>query len=132
MPSAFAAPTALTAAVPPPQQQQSQFGAGNEAGGAVYRSKRPGLAVALGLLTVLFEVPVLRLFLGAVTDKEIQAGATLAGIFMIPALPMFALGLYGLIGGAAAAAPGARVWLRTPLVYLPVALLLFVSAGLAA
>jgi hypothetical protein len=127
VPNAFAAPTALTAAVPAPQQ----YGGGDQ-GGAVYHSKRPGLAVVLILLAVLFEVPVLRLFLSAMTAKEISAGGTLAGIFMIPALPMFALGLYGLIGGAAAAAPGVRAWLRTPLAYLPVALLLFVAAGLAA
>ncbi|MER7006329.1 hypothetical protein ABT297_25255 [Dactylosporangium sp. NPDC000555] len=127
-PSAFVAPTTLTAAIPAPQQ----YGQGAEPAGAVYRSKRPGLAVVLVVLTILFEVPILRLFISAMTAKEILAGATLSGIFMIPALPMFALGLYGLIGGAAAAAPGARAWLRTPLVYLPVALLLFVAAGLAA
>ncbi|MFI5907255.1 hypothetical protein [Dactylosporangium sp. NPDC051541] len=129
--SAFAAPTALTAAVPPPQQRP-QFGPAEDPGGAVYRSKRPGLAVALGLLTALFEVPVLRLFFEAMTAKDIVANGTLAGIFMIPALPMFALGLYGLIGGAAAAAPGVRPWLRTPLVYLPIGMLLFIAAGLAA
>ncbi|MET7393898.1 hypothetical protein ABZS66_10435 [Dactylosporangium sp. NPDC005572] len=121
--SAFAAPTTLTAAVPPP---------GVEPGGAVYRSKRPGLAVALVVLTVVFELPVLRLFLTAVTADRIEAGGTLAGIFMMVGMPMFALGLYGLIGGAAGAAPGARAWSRTPLAYLPVALLLFVAAGLAA
>ncbi|MEV8512966.1 hypothetical protein [Dactylosporangium sp. NPDC051484] len=127
-PSAFVAPTTLTTAVPAPQQ----YGQAAEPGGAVYRSKRPGLAIVLVVFTILFEVPILRLFLTAMTAKEVQAGATLAGIFMLPALPMFALGLYGLIGGEAAAAPGARAWLRTPLVYLPVALLLFVAAGLAA
>ncbi|GAA3457435.1 hypothetical protein [Dactylosporangium matsuzakiense] len=130
--SAFAAPTALTAAVPPPQQPRMQFGVGEDPGGAVYRSKRPGLAIALGLLTALFEVPVLRLFFEAMTAKDIPASGTLAGMFMIPALPMFALGLYGLIGGAAAASPGIRPWLRTPLAYLPIALLLFMAAGLAA
>ncbi|WP_433057423.1 hypothetical protein [Dactylosporangium sp. CS-033363] len=126
--SAFAAPTALTAAVPAPQPQQY----GGDPGGAVYRSKRPGLAVALVLVTVLFEIPVLRLFIDAMTADQIPAGGTLAGIFMIPALPMFSLGLYGLIGGAAAAAPGIRPWLRAPLCYLPVALLLFMAAGMAA
>lgn len=123
-PHSFAAPTALTAAVPPPS-------AGPEPGGAVYRSKRPGLAVALVLLTVVFEVPVLRLFLAAMTADEPQAAGTLASIFMILGLPMFALGLYGLIGGAAAAAPGARAWLRTPLAYLPIGVLLFVAAALS-
>ncbi|MFB9184606.1 hypothetical protein ACFFX1_41335 [Dactylosporangium sucinum] len=121
--SAFAAPTALTAAVPPPSADQ---------GGAVYRSKRPGLAVVLVVLTAVFELPVLRLFLTAATAQRIEAGGTLAGIFMIVGLPMFAMGLYGLVGGAAGSLPGARAWLRTPLAYLPVALLLFIAAGLSA
>lgn len=120
----FAAPTTLTAAVPPPV-------AAAEPGGAVYRSKRPGLAIALVLLTVVFEVPVLRLFLTAMTADKIEAAGTLASIFMILGLPMFALGLYGLIGGAAASAPGARAWLRTPLAYLPIAVLLFIAAALS-
>ncbi|GAA3187211.1 hypothetical protein [Dactylosporangium siamense] len=122
--NAFAAPTTLTAAVPPPP-------AAAEPGGAVYRSKRPGLAVALVLLTVVFEVPVLRLFLTAMTADKIEAAGTLASIFMILGLPMFALGLYGLIGGAAASAPGVRAWSRTPLAYLPIAVLLFIAAALS-
>ncbi|MET7421728.1 hypothetical protein [Dactylosporangium sp. NPDC005555] len=124
--NSFAAPTTLTAAVPPPSQA-----AGVEPGGAVYRSKRPGLAVALVVLTVIFEVPVLRLFLTAMTADKIEASGTLASIFMILGLPMFALGLYGLIGGAAASAPGVRAWSRTPLAYLPVAVLLFIAAALS-
>ncbi|MEV4511352.1 hypothetical protein AB0K00_20545 [Dactylosporangium sp. NPDC049525] len=122
--NAFAAPTTLTAAVPPPS-------AAAEPGGAVYRSKRPGLAVALVVLTIVFELPVLRLFLTAVTADKIEAAGTLASIFMILGLPMFALGLYGLIGGAAAAAPGVRAWARTPLAYLPIAVVLFVAAALS-
>ena len=122
--NAFAAPTTLTAAVPAPS-------AAAEPGGAVYRSKRPGLAVALVVLTIVFEVPVLRLFLTAMTADKIEAAGTLASIFMILGLPMFALGLYGLIGGAAASAPGARAWSRTPLAYLPIAVLLFIAAALS-
>lgn len=121
---AFAAPTTLTAAVPSPSPAA-------EPGGAVYRSKRPGLAVALVVLTVVFELPVLRLFLTAVTADKIEAAGTLASIFMILGLPMFALGLYGLIGGAAASAPGVRAWSRTPLAYLPIAVLLFLAAALS-
>ncbi|MEV0126973.1 hypothetical protein AB0H83_00680 [Dactylosporangium sp. NPDC050688] len=124
--NAFAAPTALTAAVPPPPAA-----AAAEPGGAVYRSKRPGLAVVLVVLTVVFELPVLRLFLTAVTADKIEAAGTLASIFMILGLPMFALGLYGLIGGAAASAPGVRAWSRTPLAYLPIAVVLFVAAALS-
>ncbi|WP_327005802.1 hypothetical protein OHA72_64540 [Dactylosporangium sp. NBC_01737] len=123
--NAFAAPTTLTAAVPQPSA------AAAEPGGAVYRSKRPGLAVALVVLTIVFELPVLRLFLTAVTADKIEAAGTLASIFMILGLPMFALGLYGLIGGAAASAPGVRAWSRTPLAYLPIAVVLFVAAALS-
>ena len=121
-PNSFSAPTTLTAAIPAPSA---------EPGGAVYRSKRPGLATALVVLTIVFELPVLRLFFTAATAGKIEAAGTLASIFMLLGLPMFALGLYGLIGGAAAAGPGGRAWLRTPLAYLPVALLLFIAAALS-
>lgn len=120
----FAAPTTLTAAVPAPS-------AAAEPGGAVYRSKRPGLAVALVVLTIVFELPVLSLFLSAVTADKIEPAGTLSSIFMILGLPMFALGLYGLIGGAAASAPGVRAWSRTPLAYLPIAVALFLAAALS-
>jgi hypothetical protein len=44
------------------------------------------------------------------------------------------LGLYGLATGAATAAgpQSGRAWLRTPLAYLPVGLILIIAAGLAA
>jgi hypothetical protein len=51
---------------------------------------------------------------------------------MMIALPLFAYGLYAALSGAAGAPGlGARVWARTPLAYLPVALVLFVAAALA-
>ena len=99
-------------------------------GGAVYTSKRPGLAALLIALTVLFELPVLRMFASSALASKVDNGGTVASIFMIFGLPMFALGLFALISGAAAA-PGARVWLRTPLAYLPISLLLFLAAALA-
>lgn len=112
-------PTQVTSQVPPP------------AGGSVYHGKRPGLAILLVVLTVIFELPVLRIFFSSVLVKHVNAEGTFSSIFMLLGLPMFALGLYGLIGGAAAAANGARAWLRVPLAYLPVGLLLFLAAALA-
>lgn len=99
--------------------------------GSVYHGKRPGLAILLVVLTVIFELPVLRIFFASVLVSHVNAAGTFSSIFMLLGLPMFALGLYGLIGGAAAAATGARAWLRVPLAYLPVALMLFLAAALA-
>jgi hypothetical protein len=100
--------------------------------GSVYRGRRPGLAALLIVATVVFELPVLRIFAASALADKVNASGTIASVFMIVGLPMFALGLYGLIGGAAAAAQGPRAWLRAPLAYLPVGLLLFLAAALAA
>jgi hypothetical protein len=100
-------------------------------GDGVYRGRRPAMAALLSVLTVLFEVPAVRIF--ASGFRHISASATISGTFLVIALPMFALGLYALGGGAAVApGQGVRAWLRTPLAYLPLALLLFLAAALAA
>jgi hypothetical protein len=104
---------------------------GLTAAGSVYQGKRPGLAALLVVLTVIFELPVLRVFAASALADKVDPGGTIAGIFMILGLPTFALGLYGLISGAAAMANGPRAWLRVPLAYLPVGLLLFMAAALA-
>jgi hypothetical protein len=102
-------------------------------GDGVYRSRRPGTAIVLVMVTVIFELMALRLLAAALSGHPVQLGGSIASAFLALGLPMFGLGLYGLLSGAAAT-PGAsgRVWLRTPLVYLPVALTLFLAAGLAA
>ncbi len=129
-------PTQLSAQIPPAEAPSGAFGpaptgagALGGSGGSVYRGRRPGLAVLLIVLTVLFELPVLRIFFSSALASPVNAAGTIASIFMILGLPMFALGLYGLIGGAAAA-HGSRAWLRVPLAYLPVGLVLFVAAAL--
>jgi hypothetical protein len=100
-------------------------------GDGVYRGRRPALAAVLSLLTVFFEVPVVRVF--ANSYRHISATGTISSILMILALPMFALGLYALAGGAAVApGQGVRAWMRTPLAYLPMGLVLFLIAALAA
>jgi hypothetical protein len=108
-------------------------GAPGQLGEGVYRSRRPGLAVAIVAVTVLFELMALRLLAASFLASKAQVGDSIASSFLVLGLPMFGFGLYGLLRGAAAA-PGAGVqaWLRPPLVYLPVALTLFVTAGLAA
>jgi hypothetical protein len=127
---ATAVPLTTGPAAPPGTEPRSR---GAESGGAVYRSRRSGVVWALVGLTVLFELPALRAFVSSALANRMVVGDTVTSILLIMALPMFAMGLYGLATGAAATpGQGARVWLRTPLAYLPVALVLIVAAALAA
>ncbi|GAA1812701.1 hypothetical protein HC028_06200 [Planosporangium flavigriseum] len=108
-------------------------GGAGQLGDGVYRSQRPGMAVAIVAVTVLFELMALRLLASAFLTSNVRVGDSIASAFLVVGLPMFGVGLYGLFRGVAAApGTGLRVWLRPPLVYLPVALTLFVTAGLAA
>jgi hypothetical protein len=100
-------------------------------GDGIYRSRRPAMAAVLALLTVAFEVPAVRVLLASF--RHIAVSGTVASTLLVIALPMFAIGLYALAGGAAIV-PGqaVRAWLRTPLAYLPMGLVLLVAAALAA
>jgi hypothetical protein len=100
-------------------------------GDGVYRARRPALAALLIVLTVVLEVPAIRLL--AASFQRIEVNGTVSGTLLVIALPMFAIGLYALASGAAVA-PGqaVRVWLRIPLAYLPLGLVLLVAAALAA
>ncbi|MEH1129105.1 hypothetical protein [Micromonospora sp. CPCC 206061] len=105
-------------------------------GDGVYRTRRPAVGLALLALTVIFEVPALRLFLDAAIGGPVSAAALVSGLFLVIGLPLFALGLYALATGATRLAPeaggGAQVWLRPPVAYLPIALILLLAAALAA
>ncbi|ROT32745.1 hypothetical protein [Micromonospora sp. HM5-17] len=98
----------------------------------LYRSRRPALAVMLTVLTLIFEVPAVRLFLDGAVGDEVAPRALLAGTFLVLGIPAFATGLYGLMTGAAAFGDPVRAWLRPPTGYLTIGLALFVAAGLAA
>jgi hypothetical protein len=103
-------------------------------GGAIYRTRRVGLAAILAVVALLAELLVVRVLLTGEFGHTVQPNAVLAGIFSMCGTPLVTMGLYGLMTGAATAGgptPG-RAWLRTPLAYLPVGLVLLVAAGLAA
>lgn len=127
------APRHLTETIDRSALRRSSGGSEPGAGGGVYRGRRPGLAAALIAVTVVFELVQLRMLAVAALTR-LSPGGAIASSFTLLGLPLFALGLYGLLTGAAAVpgAPAARLWLRVPLVYLPVGLVLFVAAGLAA
>jgi len=99
----------------------------------VYKTRRAGVAGLIAVPAVLAELFVLRVLLAGEFGHTVVPGAVLGGLFAMTGIPLVALGLYALITGpAVTAGPEAvRAWLRTPLAYLPVGLLLLVAAGLA-
>jgi hypothetical protein len=107
-----------------PQQQTVAAGDG------VYRTKRPAMALLVAILTVIFEVGAVRVLLDGMFGGPFLAGQTIAGMFLIVGLPVFALGLYGASGGGVRAEAGG--WAKPPVLYLVAGLGLLIAAGLAA
>jgi hypothetical protein len=120
-----------TQTIPAAMTSSTLGGAPKEA----YRARRSGIAALLGAVAVVVEVLVLiKVLADSITAHPTNTGGVLAGVFAMCGVPMIALGLYGLATGAAiAGGPNVgRAWLRTPLAYLPVGLILIIAAGLAA
>jgi hypothetical protein len=103
-------------------------------GPTVYRTRRAGAVGLLAVLTVVVELLLIRVLVAGEFGSTVLPGAVLGGVFAMTGVPLVAAGLYGLMTGAATAAGAspARAWVRPPLAYLPVGLVLLVAAGLAA
>jgi hypothetical protein len=127
----YQAGSTATQAIPAGMTSSTLGGAPKEA----YRARRSGVAGLLGAVAVVVEALVLiKVLVDSVTAHPTNTGGVLAGLFAMCGVPMIALGLYGLATGAAiAGGPNVgRAWLRTPLAYLPIGLILIIAAGLAA
>jgi hypothetical protein len=85
----------------------------------------------LTIAVVVAELPAVRLLLSSAFGSKLQAGGLVAGLLLVIALPLGGIGLHGLTSDIARAW-GFTAWLRTPVAYLTVALVLFLAAGLAA
>jgi hypothetical protein len=100
--------------------------------GAVYRSRRAGVAALLAGAAIFAELLLVRVLLVAEFSAKGTPGGVLAGLFGLAGVPLVTMGLHGLATGAASAGPApARLWLRLPLAYLPVGLFLLLAAALA-
>jgi hypothetical protein len=103
--------------------------------GEMYRSRRPAAAILFGVVAGILEIPALVLLRDATFgDGPVSASGVVAAVCLVAALPLLAVGLYAVATGAVRAAGpnSAQAWLRPPVAYLSVGLVLFVAAGFAA
>jgi hypothetical protein len=107
-------------------------GSATESDGS-HRKRRPAAGLLIGVIAVLAAVPVLRLLLDSVFSDSPSPGGVISSVLVLLALPLGGLGLHGLVGAVRVPdASASSAWLRTPVAYLTVALVLVVAAGLAA
>jgi hypothetical protein len=116
------APAAEATTVVPPV---SRFGSGP----AQYRTRRPVSASIMAVLSLVLMVPVVLLLVQVTFVDDPSVRGIVPAVLLALGLPLTAIGLYSLAGGGAAG--GRDVWLRPPVAYLPVGLLLLLAAGLA-
>jgi hypothetical protein len=103
--------------------------------GETYRSKRPAAAAVFGVMAVVLEIPALLLLREATFGEgPISPSGVISALCVVAGLPLLAVGLYAVATGAVRAAGpnSAQAWLRPPVAYLSVSLVLFIAAGLAA
>ncbi|MDP9797138.1 hypothetical protein J2S43_005650 [Catenuloplanes nepalensis] len=96
----------------------------------VYTTRRPILAVPIGLVALLLEIPALRLLLDGFTGGTAAAGNLVSGLALALSLPLTGAGLYALLTTGRAA--DHRTWWRPPLAYLPLGVVLLLAAAIAA
>ena len=99
----------------------------------VYRARRPGVAILLMFPAAGAALLLVRALAIAAFGRPFSTAGVIASCAALAAIPLFVIGLYGLVTGAAFAADqlGFRTWARPPIAYLLVSLALLVVAGLA-
>jgi hypothetical protein len=88
----------------------------------------------IAIAAIAAALPIIRLLRDSIFGPTLSASGVISSVFVLLGLPLGALGLYALATGAArvANAPTRQAWLRPPVAYLAIALVLFLAAGLAA
>jgi hypothetical protein len=96
--------------------------------------RRLAARAVIGIAAVLAALPVLRILRESAFGPAPSASGVISSVLVLLGLPLGVLGLYGLATGSPRTpdAPALHAWLRPPVAYLTVALVLFVAAGLAA
>ncbi len=108
-----------------------RFGAEPARGGAaeaVYRARRPISAFVFAGVTVVLLIPAILLLVQAAFVDDPSARGVVPAVLLTLGLPLTGFGLYSLAGGGLTSARD--TWLRPPLAYLPIGLVLLLAAGL--
>jgi hypothetical protein len=95
---------------------------------AVYRTSRPVSAVVFAVVTVVLLIPAVLLLIQAAFVDDPTARGVVPAVLLTLGLPLTGFGLYSLAGGGRSSVRDA--WLRPPLAYLPIGLVLLLAAGL--
>jgi len=111
--------------------------AGRKAGSRLRSDGHHGRPLARALIwvpTAALAVPVLRILVDSAVGPQLSVTGVISSVLLLLGLPIGAIGLYGLANGTARVhgGPPHFAWLRPPVAYISVALLLFIAAGLAA
>ncbi|MET8148136.1 hypothetical protein ACIBSW_01500 [Actinoplanes sp. NPDC049668] len=95
---------------------------------SVYGGRRPVSALVLAVVVAVLSVPAVMLLMRATFADEPTARGIVPAVLLTLGLPLTGIGLYALAGGRTA---GRDAWLRPPLAYLPIGLVLLIAAGLS-
>jgi hypothetical protein len=95
----------------------------------VYNSRRPVSAVVFAVVTVVLLVPAVLLLVQATFADDPTPRSIVPAVLLAFGLPLTGTGLYGLAAGGKVS--GREAWLRPPVTYLPVGLVLLLAAGLS-
>jgi hypothetical protein len=117
------AAAAETTSVVPPVADRPRF-----PGETVYRTRRPVSAIIIAIVTVLLLVPVVMLLVQVTFVDDPAVRGIIPAVLLTLGLPLTGTGLYALAAGGPA---GREVWLRPPVAYLPVGLILLLAAGIS-
>ena len=86
----------------------------------------------IAVSVVLAAVPVLRLLVDSMFGASLSPGGVISSVLVLLALPLGGLGLHGLVAAVRVSDGSASsAWLRPPVAYLTIALILVVAAGMA-
>jgi len=97
---------------------------------STYRGRRPLSAAFIPFVTIVLMIPAVLLLIDATFgDGPLAPGGVVPAVLLTLGLPLTGLGMYALAG----AGPVTReAWMRPPLAYLPIGLLILIAAGLGA